>query len=144
MVKNIMYIFRSMYKNSENQTGPVWANKNDKRITSVGTVMRKFHLDEIPQFYNVLRGQMSLVGPRPERPEIINSLIQEIPYYTHRLKIKPGITGWAQVRGFYDNSLEDVSIKLKNDFYYIENLSMFLDFKILLMTIIVVLKGKGQ
>jgi len=138
-----MYKFRSMYENSEHMTGPVWATKEDKRITSVGRIMRKFHLDEIPQFINVLSGHMSIIGPRPERPEIIKSLIKDIPSYLNRTKIKPGMTGWAQIRGSYDNNLEDVNIKLKNDFYYMEHSSFLFDIKILLLTLLKVMKGQG-
>ena len=133
-----------MYINSEITTGPIWAEKNDSRVTPVGRVLRKYHLDEIPQLYNVLKGQMSIVGPRPERPQIIELLTKEIPYYTHRMKVKPGITGWAQIRGVYDTDLKDVYIKLKHDFYYIENMSIFLDFKIVFLTVWVVINGRGQ
>ena len=101
-------------------------------------------MDEIPQLLNVLYGQMSIVGPRPERPEIIDKLILEIPYYTRRYKMKPGLTGWAQVMGAYDNSVADVRTKLKQDFYYIENMSILLDMKIVFMTILIIFKGKGQ
>ena len=130
--------------NSEKYTGPIWAEKDDSRITPVGKVLRKYHLDEIPQLYNVCRGQMSIVGPRPERPIIVSKLIKEIPYYTHRLKVKPGITGWAQINGNYDNTMTDVYTKLKDDFYYIENMSILLDIKILFYTIWIVIKGRGQ
>ncbi|SVC99023.1 uncharacterized protein METZ01_LOCUS351877 [marine metagenome] len=139
-----LYKFRTMYVNSEDTTGPIWAEKNDPRITSAGKVLRKFHLDEIPQLYNVFMGKMSIVGPRPERPHIINNLIEEIPYYIHRMKVKPGITGWAQIRGTYDANLQDVYVKLKNDFYYIENISLFLDFKIILLTVWTIIKAKGH
>ena len=139
-----LYKLRTMYINSEIITGPIWANKNDSRVTPVGIVLRKFHLDEIPQLYNVFIGQMSIVGPRPERPQIIDKLTKEIPYYTHRMKVKPGITGWAQIRGVYDTSLEDVHIKLKHDLFYIENMSLSLDCKVLLLTFWTIIKGKGQ
>ena len=138
-----VYKFRSMYENSEINTGPIWSYKGDERVTSIGKIMRKFHFDEIPQFINVIKGQMSIVGPRPERPEIVKELIQKIPYYTHRMKVKPGITGWAQIRGVYDSSIKDVYIKLKNDFFYIENISLFLDIKILLLTFWRIINGKG-
>ena len=136
--------FRTMYINSEKNTGPICAEQADSRITHVGRVLRKYHLDEIPQLYNVLKGQMSIVGPRPERPQIIEVLKEKIPYYTHRLKVKPGITGWAQIKGNYDKGLQDVYIKLKHDFHYVENISIFLDIKILFKTILIILKGKGQ
>ena len=118
--------------------------KNDSRVTPDGRILRKFHFDEIPQLYNVFKGQMSIVGPRPERPPIIEELIKEIPYYKHRMKVKPGITGWAQINGNYDTSLEDVYIKLKHDFHYIENISIFLDIKILFWTTLLIIKGRGH
>ena len=120
-----------MYTNSEDSTGPIWANKEDNRVTRPGKILRKYHLDEIPQLLNVLNGDMSIIGPRPERPKIIESLISNIPYYSHRIKVKPGLTGWAQIMGVYDSSVADVHTKLKHDFYYIENISMLLDFKII-------------
>lgn len=138
-----IYKFRSMYENSEEHTGPIWASLDDKRITPIGKIMRRFHIDEIPQFFNVLIGDMSIVGPRPERPEIIEKIMKEIPDYLSRTKIKPGITGWAQLNGTYDNNIDDVSIKLQNDCYYIENFSLSFDVKILFLTLIRVLKGKG-
>ena len=136
--------FRTMYSNSEDETGPVWAQKGDHRITGPGQLLRKYHLDEIPQLLNVLYGHMSIIGPRPERPEIIKKLIKEIPYYSRRYKIKPGLTGWAQIMGVYDSSVADVRTKLKQDFYYIENISILLDLKIILITIFIILKGKGR
>ena len=138
-----MYKFRSMYQNSEKNTGPIWASREDKRITPIGRVMRKFHLDEIPQFFNVLIGDMSIVGPRPERPEIVKNIMEEIPDYLNRTKIKPGITGWAQVHGVYDKNLDDVSLKLKKDCYYIENCSIVFDIKILFLTLMKIIKGQG-
>ena len=137
-----MYKFRSMYQDSEKNTGPIWASKEDERITPIGKVMRRFHLDEIPQFFNVLIGDMSIVGPRPERPEIVAHIMKEIPDYLNRTKIKPGITGWAQVHGVYDESLDDVSLKLKKDCYYIENCSIAFDIKILLLTLMKIVKGQ--
>lgn len=139
-----IYKFRSMFNNAEKHTGPVWSTKNDPRITRVGKIIRKFRLDEIPQFINVLRGEMSLVGPRPERPYFVEMLSKEIPLYKRRLKVKPGITGWAQVKHKYDESIEDVKKKLQYDLYYIENISLRMDLKILLRTIFVVLFGKGH
>ncbi len=139
-----LYKFRTMYINSEKTTGPVWADKDDPRITPIGKVLRKFHLDEIPQLLNVLKGDMSVIGPRPERPRIINDLMEEIPYYSHRFRVKPGITGWAQIRGAYDTSLADVYNKLKNDFFYIENMSLLLDIKIIFLTVWAVIRGKGH
>ena len=136
--------FRTMYDNSEDNTGPIWSNKEDNRITGSGKILRKYHLDEIPQLLNVLYGNMSIIGPRPERPEIMKNLMMNIPYYSRRLKVKPGLTGWAQIMGVYDVSVADVHNKLKHDFYYIENISIFLDIKILILTIVAVLRGKGR
>jgi exopolysaccharide biosynthesis polyprenyl glycosylphosphotransferase len=136
--------FRTMVQNAEQLTGPKWADKDDPRITRVGRFMRKWRLDEFPQFINVLRGEMSLVGPRPERPYFVEKLKKEVPFYLRRLKVQPGITGWAQVKGTYDNTIEDVKQKLQYDFFYVENMSLALDFKILLNTVYVMLAGKGQ
>ncbi|MDG5815047.1 sugar transferase [Chitinispirillales bacterium ANBcel5] len=138
-----MYKFRSMYIDAEKRSGPQWASENDPRITPVGRFIRKTRLDEIPQFFNVLKGEMSLVGPRPERPVFVEQLKREIPWYIRRIKMKPGITGWAQVKHKYDASIEDVKEKVIHDLYYFENMSLSLDIKILLRTILVVLTGKG-
>jgi exopolysaccharide biosynthesis polyprenyl glycosylphosphotransferase len=135
--------FRSMYSDSEKHTGPKWASEQDPRITPVGRFLRKTRLDEFPQFINVLKGEMSLVGPRPERAFFIEQLRKEIPWYARRIKMKPGITGWAQVKHKYDQTLEDVKQKVLYDLYYFENMSLTLDLKILARTIIVVLTGKG-
>ncbi len=139
----IMHKFRSMYQDAEKRTGPTWASKQDPRITPIGRFIRKTRLDEIPQFINVLMGEMSLVGPRPERAFFIQQLQQEIPWYIRRIKMKPGITGWAQVKHKYDASIEDVKQKVMYDLYYFENMSLKLDLKIMLHTILVVLTGKG-
>ncbi|UCD37890.1 MAG: sugar transferase [Fidelibacterota bacterium] len=136
--------FRTMVEDAEQRTGPVWAQADDPRITLFGRLLRRVRLDELPQLWNVLKGDMSLVGPRPERPHFVEWLVDEFPYYYRRLLVRPGITGWAQVRGNYDSSIEDVRRKLKDDFFYIENLSIRLDLKILLMTVWVVLRGKGH
>ena len=136
--------FRTMVEDAEERTGPVWAKTDDPRITPFGRFLRRTRLDELPQLWNVLIGNMSLVGPRPERPHFVEWLIEEFPYYYRRLLVRPGITGWAQVRGNYDTSLEDVRRKLKDDFFYIENLSINLDLKILFLTVWVVLSGKGH
>jgi exopolysaccharide biosynthesis polyprenyl glycosylphosphotransferase len=136
--------FRTMIKDAEKHTGPVWAEKSDPRITRMGRFMRKVRLDEFPQFINVLIGDMSLVGPRPERPFFVEKLKEEYPYYTRRLKVQPGITGWAQVKGEYDTSIENVKEKLQYDLYYIENMSLRMDIRIMLYTIFVMLRFKGQ
>lgn len=136
--------FRSMGVDAEKRTGPVWAAKNDPRVTKVGRFLRKSHLDETPQFLNVLKGEMSLVGPRPERPFFVDRLSKEIPPYKRRYKVKPGLTGLARVKYKYDESIEDVKIDLQYDLYYIENMSLRLDFQILFWTIFHVLLGKGH
>lgn len=139
-----MIKFRSMYEGAESQSGPVWANKQDPRITRVGKILRKLRLDEVPQFFNVLDGDMSLVGPRPERPFFIEQLSKEIPLYKRRMKVRPGITGWAQVKHKYDENIEDVRRKVEYDLYYIENMSLRMDLKILLNTVMVMFLGKGH
>jgi len=138
-----MYKFRSMVHNAE-EYGPEWSGEDDPRITGIGKILRKMYIDEIPQLINVLKNEMSIVGPRPERPFFVSKLKNEIPYYYKRLSVKPGITGWAQIKHKYDSSLEDVKEKLQYDFYYIENMSLKLDFKIMINTIIVVLLMKGH
>ena len=138
-----MLKFRSMYSDAEKRSGPQWATEDDPRITPVGRFIRKTRLDEIPQFVNVLKGEMSLVGPRPERPFFVEQLKKEIPWYVRRIKMKPGITGWAQVKHKYDSSIEDVKQKVLYDLYYFENMSLGLDIKIMLRTILVVFTGKG-
>ena len=137
-----IYKFRSMVTNAE-KNGAQWAQKNDSRITRVGKIIRKGRLDEIPQLYNVLNGDMSFVGPRPERPEFVEKLAKVIPYYEERLRVKPGLTGWAQVSYSYGDTVEDSIEKLQYDLYYVKNYSIFLDMLILLQTAEVVLLGKG-
>ena len=139
-----MYKFRTMRTDAEAETGPTWAQENDPRITKVGAWLRKTRLDEIPQFYNVLKGEMSLVGPRPERPYFVSRFKDEIPMYTRRLRVRPGITGWAQVKWKYDSSLDDVKEKTKYDLFYVENMSLRMDFKILINTIFSMVRAKGQ
>jgi exopolysaccharide biosynthesis polyprenyl glycosylphosphotransferase len=139
-----MFKFRSMVKDAEKHSGPQWAEKNDPRITRVGRIIRRLHFDEVPQFINVLDGDMSLVGPRPERPFFVRQLSEQIPLYSRRLKVRPGITGWAQVKHKYDETLEDVKAKLQYDLFYIENISIRMDMKILLNTVYSVLARKGH
>jgi exopolysaccharide biosynthesis polyprenyl glycosylphosphotransferase len=138
-----MIKFRSMKENAE-EYGPEWSGENDPRITRAGRFIRKTYLDEVPQMINVLKNEMSLIGPRPERPFFVEQLKKEIPYYYKRLTVKPGITGWAQIKHKYDSSLEDVKTKIQYDFYYIENMSLKLDFKIMINTLIVILLMKGH
>lgn len=139
-----MYKFRTMRENAEAATGPVWATEDDPRYTPVGRWLRKTRIDEVPQFFNVLKGDMSLVGPRPERPFFVEKLAKEIPLYSRRHRVKPGITGWAQVKWKYDSSLEDVQQKVKYDLFYIENMSLRRDLQILFRTIYTALRGSGH
>ncbi len=138
-----MLKFRTMAADSEKETGPVWASPNDSRILGVGRFLRRTHLDELPQFINVLRGEMSIVGPRPERPHFVRSLLRSIPFYTERLEVKPGITGWSQVNLRYAASLESNAQKLVSDLYYIENMSLLLDIWIMVRTVGMMLGGRG-
>ncbi|GAM10603.1 UDP-N-acetylgalactosamine-undecaprenyl-phosphate N-acetylgalactosaminephosphotransferase [Geobacter sp. OR-1] len=138
-----LYKFRSMRQDAETGTGAVWAKEKDPRVTKVGEFLRKSRIDEIPQLFNVLRGDMSLVGPRPERPEFVRKLTEVIPYYSERHYIKPGVTGWAQVRYPYGASVEDAIEKLRFDLYYIKNISLPFDILIILETIKVVLFRRG-
>lgn len=135
--------FRSMRTDAES-SGAVWAAKGDRRVTRVGRFIRRTRLDELPQFFNVLVGDMSFIGPRPERPEFVRMLQRQIPFYMERHSVKPGITGWAQVRCQYAASVEDSLEKLQYDLYYIKNLSSFLDLVILVSTIQVVLFARGS
>jgi lipopolysaccharide/colanic/teichoic acid biosynthesis glycosyltransferase len=135
--------FRTMRQDAEKQTGAVWATENDPRVTRLGRFLRLTRLDEAPQLLNVLKGEMSLIGPRPERPEFVEQLKEKIPYYSNRHCVKPGATGWAQVRYSYGSSIEDAKEKLRYDLYYIKNYSLFLDLLIILETIKVVMCGRG-
>lgn len=135
--------FRSMRTDAEKDGKPVWAATNDDRITRVGRIIRRLRIDELPQLFNVLRGDMSLVGPRPERPFFVDRLTQEIPFYALRHSVKPGVTGWAQVRYAYGATIEESQEKLQFDLYYVKNHTLFLDLVILLETVGVVLTGKG-
>jgi sugar transferase (PEP-CTERM system associated) len=137
------YKFRTMRADAEADTGPTWALDSDPRITRVGHFLRMTRLDEIPQLWNVLRGDMSLVGPRPERPEFVGALAQEIPYYNLRHTIRPGITGWAQIRYKYGSSIEDAKEKLRYDLFYIKNMSLGLDLLVFVQTIKVILWARG-
>ena len=135
--------FRSMRADAEKDGRPQWAGKNDSRITRIGAIIRKLRVDELPQILNVLRGEMSFVGPRPERPFFVEQLAQQIPYYIYRHNVKPGITGWAQICYPYGASVEDSIEKLQYDLYYVKNHSLFLDMIILFQTIQVILFGQG-
>jgi lipopolysaccharide/colanic/teichoic acid biosynthesis glycosyltransferase len=135
--------FRTMIRNAEKESGPVWATENDSRITKLGRFLRKSRIDEIPQLINVLKGDMSLVGPRPERPTFVRDLSTTVPNYKVRLKVKPGVTGLAQVRTGYDYSVESVIEKVEHDVKYIRSWSILSDLKILARTVLVVLTGKG-
>ncbi|VAW54748.1 hypothetical protein MNBD_GAMMA06-573 [hydrothermal vent metagenome] len=138
-----IYKFRSMVTNAEKNGVAQWASKNDSRITWVGGFIRKCRLDELPQLYNVLNGDMSFVGPRPERPEFVDKLTKSVPYYGERHRVKPGLTGWAQVCYSYGDTVGDSIEKLQYDLYYVKNYSMLLDMLILLQTAEVVMLGKG-
>jgi len=135
--------FRTMRQDAEKETGAVWAQQNDPRVTALGRFLRKVRIDELPQLFNVLWGDMSFVGPRPERPEFVRDLNQKIPYYAKRHSAKPGITGWAQVKYPYGSSEEDALEKLRYDLFYIKNYSTLLDFSIITETVKVVLFGRG-
>jgi exopolysaccharide biosynthesis polyprenyl glycosylphosphotransferase len=136
-----MYKFRTMVQNAEAHTGATWSPEHDRRITRLGYWLRKFRLDELPQLFNILRGDMSMVGPRPERPEIVQSLESEIPYYSERENVMPGLTGWAQIRYPYGWTIDDARRKLEYDFYYIKNISFSLDLQIILRTVRTVILG---
>jgi exopolysaccharide biosynthesis polyprenyl glycosylphosphotransferase len=140
----VLYKFRSMCQDAEIRTGPIWARQNDERYTAVGGFLRRWRFDELPQMVNVLRGEMSFVGPRPERPYFVNLLRSNLPYYDIRHYVKPGISGWAQVMYPYGASIEDAHKKLQYDLYYSKNISFGLDVLILLRTIKVMFGGKGR
>lgn len=138
-----LYKFRSMRQDAEKASGAIWAQENDPRVTRVGAFLRNTRIDEIPQLFNVLKGDMSLIGPRPERPEFVENLKKVIPYYSKRHFIKPGVTGWAQVKYPYGASVQDAVEKLRYDLYYIKHFSLVLDMQILFETVKVVLFGRG-
>jgi sugar transferase (PEP-CTERM system associated) len=142
--KNFVIIkFRSMRTDSEKDGTPRWAAADDDRVTRIGRIIRRTRIDELPQLFSVLKGDMSLVGPRPERPFFVEQLTQEIPFYSVRHSVKPGVTGWAQVRYQYGATVEDSQEKLQYDLYYVKNHALFLDLQIMLETVRVVLTGKG-
>jgi exopolysaccharide biosynthesis polyprenyl glycosylphosphotransferase len=138
-----VYKFRSMRANAEAATGAVWASRNDPRITPVGRIIRMIRFDELPQLFNVLRGEMSLVGPRPERPEFVKALSEQIPYYRQRHYVRHGIPGWAQINHKYGDTLEDTVTKLEYDLYYIKNMSISLDAYIVFHTLKTMLLSRG-
>ncbi|HAT41957.1 MAG TPA: sugar transferase [Rheinheimera sp.] len=135
--------FRSMRPDAE-AGGAVWASVNDNRVTRIGAFIRKYRVDELPQLFNILRGDMGFVGPRPERPEFVEKLVKEIPYYNQRHNVKPGLTGWAQLKYPYGSTTEDAQEKLKFDLYYIKHRTLMLDLVILIRTVEIVLFGKGR
>jgi lipopolysaccharide/colanic/teichoic acid biosynthesis glycosyltransferase len=138
-----IYKFRSMTSDAEAKSGPVWAQANDDRVARIGRFIRPSRLDELPQLWNVLKGEMSIVGPRPEREFFVKQLTELIPYYIERFTVKPGITGWAQVNYPYGASVEDAVAKLNYDLFYIKNSSLIMDLMILMRTVKIVLSGKG-
>lgn len=138
-----MYKFRTMKVDAEKETGPVWAAQNDCRLTPIGRFLRKAHIDEIPQFINILKGEMSLIGPRPERPVFVERFKEEISGYARRLDVRPGITGLAQVWHRYDETVEDVKKKLKYDLLYVKKMCLWADFRIMMRTFRVVATGEG-
>jgi sugar transferase (PEP-CTERM system associated) len=140
----MVHKFRSMVSDAEAKTGPVWAQDNDNRITRIGNFIRKWRIDEIPQLWNVLRGEMSFVGPRPERDHFIKELEKVIPYYGERFTVKPGLTGWAQVSYGYGASVEDAIEKLNYDLFYIKNMSILMDIMIVARTVKTVIFGHGR
>lgn len=135
--------FRSMQRDAEKDGKPIWAQAQDNRVTRIGNIIRRLRIDELPQLFSVLQGDMSLVGPRPERPFFVDQLTKEIPFYAVRHSVKPGVTGWAQVRYHYGATVEDSAEKLQYDLYYVKNHSLFLDIVVLFETIGVVVTGKG-
>jgi lipopolysaccharide/colanic/teichoic acid biosynthesis glycosyltransferase len=140
----MMHKFRSMVNDAEKKTGPVWACENDDRITKTGKILRKYRIDELPQLWNVLKGEMSIVGPRPERKHFTEDLEKDIPFYAQRFIAKPGITGWAQISFDYAATVEDSLEKLNYELFYIKNITIMMDIIIILRTIKIVLFGKGS
>ncbi len=140
----MMHKFRSMDADAEKESGPVWAEEDDPRITRVGRIIRKLRIDEIPQLWNVFKGDMSFVGPRPDLINFVEKLKEIIPYYNERLSVKPGVTGWAQIKYAYSSSEEEALEKLKYDLYYIKNMSIVMDLIIIFHTVKIVLLGRGS
>ncbi len=141
--KFTLYKFRSMKENAEQDTGPIWAEEDDPRATRVGKIIRKLRIDELPQLWNVFKGDMSFVGPRPERPFFVEQLKRKVPYYKERASVKPGVTGWAQVKYRYGSTEKDALEKLKYDLYYIKNMSFVIDIIVIFHTIKIMLLGRG-
>ena len=140
----VLYKFRSMRVDAEEKTGPVWASQDDPRVTRIGKILRKLRIDEIPQLWNVLKGEMSIVGPRPEREFFVKKLEEEIPYYSQRFAVKPGCTGWAQILHTYGSSVEDAAEKLRLELYYIKNTSILMDVLVILATFKIIYLRRGQ
>jgi lipopolysaccharide/colanic/teichoic acid biosynthesis glycosyltransferase len=138
-----LWKFRSMRMDAEHSSGAQWARKEDPRVTRVGRFIRKYRIDELPQFVNIIRGEMSFIGPRPERPVFVEKLRQDISYYDERHSVRPGLTGWAQVQYQYGASVEDAWRKLEYDLFYLQNMSLFFDLMILFKTVRIVLTGHG-
>jgi lipopolysaccharide/colanic/teichoic acid biosynthesis glycosyltransferase len=138
-----MLKFRTMRPGAEDGVGAVWAGEQDPRVTPVGRLLRCTRLDELPQCVNVLRGEMSMIGPRPERPEFVGDLAQELPFYRARQAVRPGITGWAQIQFEYGNSVDDAKVKLEYDLYYVKYANPLLDLRIILQTLPVMMRMKG-
>lgn len=138
-----IFKLRSMVPDAEQDGEAVWAKDNDPRITAIGRLLRRTRIDELPQLLNVLKGEMTIVGPRPERPQFVEELDKQIPFYRTRLSVKPGLTGWAQIKHPYGNSVQDALVKLQYDLYYIKRRSLFLDMLIMLRTFKVMLSFRG-